>query len=63
MTSIAIDMGSTNLRVSRVEDGRPTRLKAEPCRTDGFAYPHEAENVKIVYSQLADSNLLGAAAL
>jgi len=35
MTSIAIDLGGTNLRVARIEDGRIASQVAEPCKAEG----------------------------
>lgn len=33
--TIVIDMGGTNLRVGRIEDGKVVRLCKEPCKADG----------------------------
>ena len=35
MTSIAIDLGGTNLRVARIEDGRIACQVSEPCKAEG----------------------------
>ena len=35
MTSIAIDLGGTNLRVARVEEGKVVAQVAEPCKANG----------------------------
>ena len=35
MTSIAIDLGGTNLRVARIENGLIASQVAEPCKAEG----------------------------